>query len=571
MRSWDSNNLLRHPLFVPVLLVTVILSVYYPSMLSGIHTIDDPGIFSLYSASPPLSQILMPGGNSYYYRPLVELSYWLDNLLWGMEPRVMHLESIVLHCANTLLVCLLARKFSSSEKKLFIPLLSALLFAVHPVNVEAVAWIAGRTDLLLALCVLSASYFWLRWLDAPRLPDMVLTLVLFIAALLTKETAIAFVGVIILMTYGRPGATSVCQRITAVGILAALPLILILFLMIFRSGTGGLSRFLSSTNVQPGQGGLDALIAIGFYVKKMILPLPLNSAITEVYPAYGFLGAVFLVLLWCLFYRNRLAGVLFAAAFLLCLPAVLVAVKQIAWTPFAERYLYLPSAFFVLGLSVWIRSNSMQLQGVVTKITLFIVFISAFACLQRSMLWSNKLAFFQDAITKSPGFGSLYNELGNLRLQSGEIDQAGDAYSVADRLNRRDSMRLLIKANLLGVHYVKGNNSKVREMFFHQFKRKQDAPAYFLELLYKADGKRINSLPAEAKQLLAEDLIETLDLLNQKQPDPFWLYQSGQFALQAGDKNRAADFFRRAYTAAPVDAHYRGAAKTLFLRLEQGN
>jgi protein O-mannosyl-transferase len=121
----------------------------------------------------------------------------------------------------------------------------------------------------------------------------------------------------------------------------------------------------------------------------------------------------------------------------------------------------------------------------------------------------------------------------------------------------------------MGTLIAKGENRKARELFFRLFRQKKDAPAGFLELLYKADGKRINSLPAEAKHRLAEDLIETLDLLNQKQSDPFWLYRSGQMALILGNSKKAADCFRRAYTAAPFDAHYRGAALTNLRRLEQ--
>jgi hypothetical protein len=71
------------------------------------------------------------------------------------------------------------------------------------------------------------------------------------------------------------------------------------------------------------------------------------------------------------------------------------------------------------------------------------------------------------------------------------------------------------------------------------------------------------------KTMLAEDLLETLQLLNQKKPDPFWLYRSGQISLMSGDELKATDFFRRAYTTAPTDAHYRDAAKNSLKRLEQ--
>jgi len=58
------------------------------------------------------------------------------------------------------------------------------------------------------------------------------------------------------------------------------------------------------------------------------------------------------------------------------------------------------------------------------------------------------VAFFEDAIKKSPGFGSLYNELGVLELQRGKVEEAEQHFIAAERLNRRESMRMLIKANL---------------------------------------------------------------------------------------------------------------------------
>ena len=555
-----------------MLLLAVILAVYYPAMFSGIHTIDDPGIFSLYSASPPLSLILLPG-TSYYYRPLVELSYWLDNRLWGMEPVAMHLESILLHCANSLLVFLLARKVSNDLGKKFplIPMLTALLFALHPVNVEAVTWIAGRTDPLLALFVLSASYFWLRWLDEPRWRDMVATLVLFGAALLTKETALAFGAVVVFLTFGWPGTATVRQRMTAIGIMSVPALLLVMFALVFRSGTSGLSRFVSGTDLQVGQGIWDALIAFGFYARKLVVPVPLNFAITEVHPIYGLAGVALLPVLWWMFRNCRMAGILFISAAFFVLPALLIAVKQIAWTPIAERYLYLPSAFYAVGLSVLIQSSWKKFRGPVVLIMLLLLTGFAYISLQRTMLWNNKLAFFQDAVVKSPSFGSVYYSLGGVLVEKGDINRAVQAFTTADLLNKRDSMRYPIKSGIMGTMLAKGENREARSLFFQLFKEKKDAPADFLELLYMGDSKRINMLSGNDKVLLAVDLLETLDLLNQKRYDPFWFYRSGQVSLIIGDKVKAADFFSRSYTAAPADAHYRGAAGIYLHKLRRAH
>jgi len=562
LKLWLSNNRLRHPLFFPLLLVAAIFAVYYPTLSAGIHTVDDPGIVSLYSACPPLSQVLLPG-NSYYYRPLLELSYWLDNLLWGMEAAVMHLESVLLHCANALLVFLLARRMTGGAGNFsLVPLLAALFFAMHPVNVESVAWIAGRTDPLLALFALSACLFWLRWLEELRPRDLCLALLLFAAALLVKETALAAVAAALLLSLGWPGRAGVRERASVLVALLAVGMAAVFYAISVRGGVSGLTRFMDGADIEPARWVRDVLVAYGFYARKLAFPLPLNFTITDVHPMHALAGAVLAPAVW-LFYRcSRQAALLLACAALLTAPAVMVAVVRVAWTPYAERYLYLPSAFFAIGLAAFAPALSERLRRAMVALLLPICLVFALLTLQRAALWSDKLAFVQDQIRKSPGFGSPYNELGALLFHRGEIERAERAFVTADRLNQRQSMRLPIKANLMGVRLAKGDYSGVRSAFLLLFKDKSEAPAEFLELLQKADSGRMYALSGARKAALAEDILETLELLYQKRQDPFWLYRSGQIVLAAGDAPRAAVFFRRSYLAAPADAHYREAAAT---------
>ena len=569
MGSSTASSPLHHPLSAPVLLLAVILTVYYPALLSGILPIDDPGIIAKFSVSPPLSSILLPG-NSYYYRPLIEFSYYLDNLMWDMAQSAMHLENILLHCANSLLVYLLARRISCDDKSRLIPLLAALLFALHPVNVEAVAWIAGRTDPLLSMFVLSATNLWLRWLEKPKWQDLIAVLLLFVAAVLTKETALAFCAVALLLALTWPGEASSLQRFKGVGIIIAPGLLLLMLALFFRNDTSGFERFISGGDLHLAQGTWKALTASGFYVKKLFLPFPLNFAINSVHPVYGLFGLLLLPVLWLLIRRDRLSGVLFISAAIFFLPAVLVAMKQIAWTPFAERYLYLSTAYFSLGLvrlhAVW----HLKWRDALLTFSTILLCGSAVACFYRVLIWKDPLSLIQDAVKKSPEFGSVYHSLGGLLIQKGQTDLAAEAFATADRLNQRDSIRYPIKASIMGTMLARGNYNEARTYFFQLFKNKQDAPVDFLELLYLGDAKRLESIANVEKVLLAHDLLETLGLLNLKKPDPFWLYRSGQIALVAGNNNEAADFFRRAYSAAPMDAHYKAAAKTYLLRLETG-
>jgi uncharacterized protein HemY len=130
-------------------------------------------------------------------------------------------------------------------------------------------------------------------------------------------------------------------------------------------------------------------------------------------------------------------------------------------------------------------------------------------------------------------------------------------------------MTLLIKTNLLIVQNAKGNYQAVREQFFQLFKDKKEATPDLLEQLYQADSKRLYVLSGKEQIDLATDLLETIELLNKKKPDPFLLYRSGQISMVVGNNAAATDFFRRAYSAAPPDAHYRRAARTYIQKLER--
>lgn len=568
MRWLRNPTFQQHQLIPPIVLVAVIVAIYFPALYSGMHPIDDPGILAKFGAAPPLSTLLLPG-SGYYYRPLVELSFWFDNLLWGLEPRTMHLESILLHCMNSMLVFWLARESCSTDtaSPMLVPLLVALLFAVHPVNVEAVAWIAGRTDLLLAMLCLASLWFWFRWLAVPQWQYLLPAILLLCASLFAKETAFAFFSVVLLIILFWPGRAVGSQRLRAAALVLFPVVVLIVSVLFFQRGTGALSRFISGANVlQADQLWYAGLTAVGFYVKKLLFPFPLNFAIDSVNPYYWVAGLLIPPLVWWCWRLCKQVGILFLAALFCILPAVLVAVKQVAWTPYAERYLYLPSAFFLLGI-VQQLCNKQRKRMIVVLAFLGVVFsVTSF---QQTLLWQHKRAFFENAVSQSPEFGSLYATLGELLMQDGEFDRASDAFVLAERFNKRPSMVYPIKADIMSAMLAKGHYWEVNRYFYTLFEFKRDAPEDFVELLYKADTRRLDKLQERDKPVLAQDIIETLIVLNQKKPDPFWFYQGGKYALIAGNKDQAVTFFKRAYDDAPFDAHYKEAAQKQLIRLGQ--
>src|SRR5438094_8821713 len=124
------------------------------------------------------------------YRPIRDISYAIDYALWGERPFGYHLTNLVIHAANLLLVFALIRRFTES---LVTATLAALIFAVHPIQTDAVTYISGRRDLLFTFFYLLAfhsylTYYRKRW-SLQALVYFVLFFLLWALSLLSKEMA----------------------------------------------------------------------------------------------------------------------------------------------------------------------------------------------------------------------------------------------------------------------------------------------------------------------------------------------------------------------------------------------
>jgi len=126
------------------------------------------------------------------YRPIRDISYAIDFALWGQDPFGFHLSSIVIHAANVLLVFALVRRLT---KDLVSAALTALIFAVHPIQTDAVTYISGRRDVLFAFFYILAfhsylSYYRSRW-SVKAVALFFLFLLLWMLSLLSKEMAVS--------------------------------------------------------------------------------------------------------------------------------------------------------------------------------------------------------------------------------------------------------------------------------------------------------------------------------------------------------------------------------------------
>lgn len=257
------------------LVVLVVLS-YVPALRCG-YIMDDERLLTansnLQSAEGLRDTWIDPRASVDYY-PLTYTTWWLENRLWGLDPLGYHLDNILLHAANVLLVWRILRRLGVPGAWL-----AAALFGVHPVQVESVAWVAERKSVLGGLACLLAVWFFVRSVMeaetlTPRRRRVYygLSLLFFVCALLARPVTMAAAAVLPLLVWwkrGRLTGKEVLQ--SAAYFLVAAPMAaLTIWIQYHQVGATGGVYDLSAVErlVLAGQ-------ALWFYAGKLAWPVPL--------------------------------------------------------------------------------------------------------------------------------------------------------------------------------------------------------------------------------------------------------------------------------------------------------
>lgn len=353
---------------------------------------------------------------SLFYRPFLQFSFMLDSLAGGKGPFVYHLSNVLFHAAAC--SALFALLFRMRYGRLF-SFLAAAIFAVHPVLTQAVAWIPGRNDSLLALFVLLSMIFLVNYRAAPSAARCAFHQLFLFCALLTKETAVMAVPVFMLylLVYGKEPSKK--HAALAAGWFVSLGA----WWMLRTNAIGG-----------TGFGGMrfslpDSAAAFVQYVGKMLFPVQLSP-----YPvfdgtvfAFG-IAALIVIAGLLLLSRERLNGrVLFGLSWL----ALFLAPSFIQQTVFYEHRAYLPlmGLIFILpdmgGALKRLApalGRAMPVFGAAVAVCFFVM------TFVYSDIFISRAIFAETAVTLSPRCAGAFINLGNYYQDIGQPGKALDAY-----------------------------------------------------------------------------------------------------------------------------------------------
>ena len=564
-----------------LLLAAIVLAAYYPAVLADFSRIDDAQLAESYRNMQDWSfwRTFVPFQNDVlYYRPFIGLSFLIDKYFLGLAPGLMHLENILLHLLNAVLVYFLTLQIvpSQDRSKSLLPLIAACLFALHPINTESVNWISGRTDSLAGVFILMSALFLLKYGEVRKRTYLTLSLLTFLGGVFTKENSLAFLPGALLMIHvhhldGQPGKLAEpLQKRTffnhemklILGGLVVVFFFIAIRVFAFSSHVSRLGMTFRILFDDWMHTLFVSLKAFSFYMKKVVMPYPLNFAIVEVDPLYEVLAVPVVAI--CLFIASRRTqlSAVFTTGIFLITPAFLLAFGQIAWTPYAERYLYIPSAFLVSSSVVYLGGRlanySVAGKRAALLLLLMIMFIGT---LNRSIVWQNDVKLCKDTIEESP-------RARNIRLvYSGLLTGKGDYVEALRQLEIGKELPSLayderFDLNMAEIYYRQGRLDDA--IAVSELALKNSGGQSALALGYLADLmeiKKNTSTERSEKDLMNRRILAYNQALYKINHDPRLLYSLGVTAAALGENTKALGLFRQAMNNLNNDDLYKIKAK----------
>jgi tetratricopeptide (TPR) repeat protein len=374
-------------------------------------------------------------GVTNYYRPLMSFGYLLFYQIAGGVPFSFHLANIVLNVVVVLLIFSVVRRLSGER----VGLLAAGLFALHPLHTESVAWVAGVTDLELAVFYLLTFLLYLRVSEPEKgYAWRVAMCGSFVLALLSKEQAMTLPVLVTLFEHfyrDDRETTSLGQKVSRYGPLWAVAGLYLVGRWILL---GGVATIISRPALSGYEVVLSAISLLGSYIWKLVWPANLSayyvfhksSHVTDRNVLLALLGLAICGIVFALLWRwARLLSFAFIMIFLPLGP-----ILNPRWMPasvFAERYLYLPSIGFCwliawAAAKLWTADTQGVLRPVSRAIPLLLIAIAypyAAKTVARNRDWRTGEALFVKTLEQ--GDSSLMrSNLAAIYFNNGDFDAA---------------------------------------------------------------------------------------------------------------------------------------------------
>jgi protein O-mannosyl-transferase len=410
-------------LFVAALAIAVFL-VYQPAWHGAFLWDDESHLLNNPVLRPGgLAVVWRPGGYINYW-PLTFTAYWLEHNLWGLNPLGYHLVNIALHAINAILVWRMLTLL-----KIPGAMVAAAIFALHPVNVESVAWVSQTKNLLSLLFAILALMFHVQFQQRGERWRYVLALAMFLLSTLSKGMVITLPAVLLACDWWRQG------RITRQDIVRVLPYLLIGAIM---AGIEVWTQHLVASDDVIRTDGIFSRAAVAgcavwFYFWKMIWPLD----VCFIYPRWeldprailSYMPGVLLVVLLAISWRFRQSWGRPLAMLLVCYVALLFPVLGFANIYFmrysfvADHWQYAASIVPCAAI-VGMAASSAGSRRLGIAACMVVLPTLAILSWRQSCMYGDVEMLYRTTIEQNPKCWLAHNNLGAELLNRNQTDEA---------------------------------------------------------------------------------------------------------------------------------------------------
>lgn len=387
-----------------ILAITFII--FLPALQNGFTNWDDV----LYVTSNPLLKSLNADGLKAIfstpvvsnYHPLTILSLALNYQFAELNPMSYHLTSVLLHVINTGLVFWFIWLLSSGNR--WVSALVALLFGIHPMHVESVAWISERKDLLYTLFYVGAMSAYVKYVRIRQTKYLIFATALGVISLLCKPAAIVLPLSLLAIDY------YLKRDWNWSWVIEKIPMFILSGILAYATLAIQVKRAVASVELY---GVLDRICFAGYgviwYLVKLIVPYPLSALhpFPKELNAYYYLataaslaGVAFLLLK----VRNR--NYLFGFSFYLINLILVLQLISVGNAVVAERYTYVPhiGIFFMLAMEVTgaLKSNLSKYKWIIIALAGAWIAVLAYLTYTRISVWNNSQTLWENVLEQYP-------------------------------------------------------------------------------------------------------------------------------------------------------------------------
>lgn len=357
-----------------------------------------------------------------YYRPVVNVSFLLNSAIGGRNEFVYHLTNLLLHIVSSCLMFVLLKRLGIVPSA---AAMGALIFSVHPMFANAIAWIVGRNDLLFGLFGMLSFIYLIKFAEDKKPLNLIVHAAAFLLAAFSKETALLLP--LVFASYVMFVLKENLFRGKFLFLLGTWILVDVFWLFM---------RSISDLGENINRIGVDVFLmnlrVVPEFIGKFFVPADLS-----VLPTYNllntFLGLIVIALIIYAMIRikdkNRALVLLGALWFLvLTLPGTFVSLHNAhEWNEYLECRAYLPAAGLLIMFLGLLPAGMFQ-NRLTVRLAYVLLLIFAILAIAETAKYRDEIAFYESAVADSPGRARMHDILARKYLLHDEYQKAEEQF-----------------------------------------------------------------------------------------------------------------------------------------------